>query len=96
MTRRVKPKQMDISDYCEAPPPRDTGGTTGGERERRLAESNILAVWMWDGVQWPDGGPTEPDVFWTYWLRDEVVNAEVRRQESEGLVPHERRSSGAR
>lgn len=58
----------------------DMGGTTGGEGEGKLEERSAplcIALWHWPtGIP---GGPTEPEVFWTYWLHDEVVNAEVTR-----------------
>jgi len=44
------------------------GGTTGGERE-----SNIRIVCAWDPGRWPDGGPGTPDLFWEYYLNEQVA-----------------------
>lgn len=62
--------QTSIYDFLGHPPPTsDMGGTTGGERVRDSAqESNIIAVWCYDPIRWPDNGPIEPEVFWLHWL----------------------------
>lgn len=61
-----------------------TGGTTGGEGER-----NIRIVFAWDPGRWPDGGPETPDVFWEYYLNEQVAGGYlqevVKCQESRGI-----------
>lgn len=81
---------------CKGKSPGDMGGTTGGERE-----SNIRIVCCWDPGRWPDGGPTTPDVFWEYYLNDNVIEthywseAHGEVQGLEGLDSGERRGPGA-
>lgn len=69
--RQIPPKWQQLNLLQPDPP---GYGGKGGERE---SEANILQVTIWDGIQWPDAGPTEPDVFWAYWLREDKCEAEV-------------------
>lgn len=46
----------------------DTGGITGGEKDR-----NIRIACAWDPGRWPDGGPETPDLFWEFYMNDEVA-----------------------
>jgi len=66
---------------CIPSPAHDMGGTTGGERER-----NIRIAFAWDPGLWPEGGPETPDMFWEYYLTEEVAKGyleEVTNGESQ-------------
>jgi len=59
---------MSIYDLLPPNSCGDMGGTTGGE-----GESNIRIACAWDPGRWPDGGPSRPDLFWEYYLNEEVA-----------------------
>lgn len=73
---------------CEATSSRDTGGITGGERDRTIRISFVF-----DPGLWPDGGPQAPDMFWEYYTNDEVAEGYLEEVEHaararlEGLYP---------
>lgn len=69
MTQRVfLGMQLHLPSLTPVAQP-DMGGTTGGE-----GESNIRIAFAWDPQQWPEGGPPDPpDMFWSFYLNDEVI-----------------------
>lgn len=73
MTRRVDgPLQLTFPSISAS----DMGGTTGGERE-----SNIRIAIAWDPGLWPEGGPETPDVFWEYYLNEQVAEGYLEEVE---------------
>jgi len=58
-------------------PRQDMGGTTGGERE-----SNIRIAVAWDPGRWPDGGPETPDLFWEFYLHEQVAEGYLAEVET--------------
>lgn len=77
MTQRVKGKYKWACVQLSLP---DMGGTTGGEREiDSKSQPHVIALYHWpQGTPW---GYPEDEVFWGYWLNDEVVSQALSLQE---------------
>lgn len=73
LTRRVK--QLSLPG-CEETPTHGTGGTTGG-----AADDNIRTVFVWNQGTWGPDGPPEAEVFWSYWLSDDIVDDQLENME---------------